>query len=118
MKTAVLSCITKTGVAVAACVLSLLSSQPVMASSTGGLLPISDGNYTQWSPSPAGSHFANVDDTSCNGTTDYNSTTGVGNRDSYGINLTSVPNGATITQIDIKSCAGRSATGGNPDPVM
>ena len=96
----------------------LLFASPVFASSAGPLVPISDGNYAQWTPSAGTSHFANVDETPCNGTTDYNSTTGVGNRDSYGVNLSSVPNGATITQIEVKPCAGRSANGGSSDPVM
>src|SRR5262249_46814461 len=93
-------------------------SSPVFASSTAPLLPTSDGNYTQWTPSTGTSHFANVDETPCNGTTDYNSTTTVGSRDSYGVSLSSVPNGATITQIDVQPCAGRSANGGASDPVM
>jgi hypothetical protein len=87
------------------------------ASTTDVLLPTSDGNYTQWTPSAGTSHFANVDDSSCNGNTDFNSTTAAGNRDSYGITVSSIPNGATITQIDIKPCASRVNSGGTA-PVV
>src|SRR5262249_14300284 len=96
----------------------ILATRSVFASSTAPIVPTSDGNYAQWTPSTGTSHFANVDDSVCNGTTDYNSTTVVSNRDSYGISLTSIPNGATITQIEINPCAGRSAAGGSSDPVM
>lgn len=87
------------------------------AASTNNLMPTSDGNYTQWTPSTGTSHFALVDETPCNGTTDYNSTTVVGNRDSYGVSLSSVPDGSTITAIAIKPCASRAASGGAA-PVM
>jgi hypothetical protein len=95
----------------------LFVAYQVSASVSSVIVPISDGNYTQWTPSVGTSHFANVDDSSCNGTTDYNSTTAVGNRDSYGVSLSSIPNGATITQIDIKPCASRVNSGGT-NPIM
>jgi hypothetical protein len=90
----------------------LAIAQVVFASSSGTLLPKADGNYTQWTPSTGTSHFVLVDESSCNGTTDYNSTTVVGNRDSYVVSTSTIPNGATITQIDIKPCASRVSTGG------
>src|SRR4051812_25134137 len=92
-------------VAMASLSFLLFSSSSAFAASVGPLVPTSDGNYSQWTPSTGTSHFANVDDTVCNGGSDYNSTTGVGNRDSYGVSLSSVPDGATITQIDVKPCA-------------
>jgi hypothetical protein len=56
-----------------------------------------------------------VDETPCNGLTDYNSTTVVGNRDSYGVDISTIPNGATITKIELVPCAARAAPGGgNP----
>lgn len=83
-----------------------------MADVSGILLPVSDGNYIQWTPKTGSTHYAMVDESSCNGATDYNRTTTVGDRDSYGISLASVPDGATITQIDIKPCASRNNSGG------
>ncbi len=97
--------------------LAFLYVSTASAASTGNTMPTSDGFYTQWTPSTGTSHFALVDETPCNGTTDYNSTTVVGNRDSYGVSLASVPDGATITRIDIKPCASRVSSGGT-NPVM
>ena len=91
--------------------------QYVFAATSGTLLPRGDGNFTQWTPSTGTTHNTLVDDSSCNGTTDYNSTTVVGNRDSYIVSTSSIPNGATITQIDIKPCASRNGTG-NGTSVM
>lgn len=82
------------------------------AVNTSSLLPMSDGTYTAWTPSTGALHYQLVDESSCNGTTDYNSTTVVGNRDSYGVSLTSVPNGSTITNIQITPCASRNNSGG------
>src|SRR5689334_12259935 len=90
----------------AASLLILLTASQAFAAITGTLLPVSDGHYAQWTPSTGTSHFANVDETPCN-TTDFNSTTVVRNRDSYGVSVSSIPDGATITQIDIKPCASR-----------
>jgi hypothetical protein len=95
----------------------LFSGVSVSANTSGPLLPITDGTYTQWVPKPSPSHFAAVDETPCNGITDYNRTSVVSERDSYGISLSSVPNGATITQIDIQPCASRNSNGGT-NPVM
>lgn len=90
-----------------------LSTTPAYANQTGNLLPINDGTYLQWTPKTGTIHYAMVDETTCNGTTDYNSTTTINNRDSYGISLTSVPDGATITQIDITPCASKALSGGS-----
>lgn len=46
------------------------------------ILPSGAGNTTQWTPS-AGSNFQNVDDTTPNGDTDYNSTSTATNKDTY-----------------------------------
>jgi hypothetical protein len=97
--------------------LAFLSYSFAFAEGTGTIAPSSDGFYSQWTPSTGTSHFALVDEASCNGITDSNSTTVVGNRDSYGVSLALVPNGATITQIDIKPCASR-VSGGGSNPVM
>ena len=90
----------------------LLITQFVFADSTGALLPSSDGTYLQWTPKTGSTHYTMVDESTCNGTTDYNSTNTVGNRDSYGISLSSVPNGAIITAIEIAPCASRNKSGG------
>ena len=94
--------------------------QSVTADVTGALLPQSDGVYTQWTPKTGTSHFAMVDESVCNGTTDYNFTPTSGNRDSYGIGVASstVPNGAVITQIAIRPCASRNNSGGGGSATL
>lgn len=83
------------------------------ASTTSTLLPVSDGSYAQFTPSTGTSHYALVDESSCNGNTDYNSETTTTQRDSYNLSLSSIPNGSTITQISITPCASKNATGGS-----
>ncbi len=90
---------------------------PAAAATTGTLLPVSDGNYTQWIPKSGASHFAMVDETTCNGTTDYNSTTTVNHRDTYGLSLATIPDGSTITQIALTPCASKNTSGG-PNSTM
>jgi hypothetical protein len=87
-------------------------TQFVRANTTSNLTPTADGAYTQWTPKTGTSHFAMVDETPCNGTTDHNSTATVGNRDSYSVSLTSVPAGAAILGVDVKPCASRNSSGG------
>lgn len=83
-----------------------------LADVSGSLLPVSDGNYLQWMPKTGSTHYTMVDESACNGTTDYNSTNTVGNRDSYRVSLSSIPNGSTITAIEITPCASKNKTGG------
>ncbi len=97
--------------------LAFFTASVVSAATSGTLMPTSDGFYTQWTPKTGSSHFVLVDETTCNGTTDHNSTNTIGNRDSYGVSLTSIPNGAVITAIAIKPCASRANAGGT-NPVM
>src|SRR3989344_2867688 len=52
-----------------------------------------------------------ADETRCNGIVDYNYTNIVGYHDSYSIDLASIPNGATITAVEITPCASRNKTG-------
>ncbi len=92
--------------------ISLLMSSVAYGATTATLLPTSDGNYTQWTPSTGTTHYTLVDETTCNGTTDYVSETTVGERDSYGISLSSIANGSTITNIQITPCASRNSNGG------
>jgi fibronectin type 3 domain-containing protein len=80
------------------------------ASTTAILVPVSDGNYKQFTPSTGSTHYTLVDESACNGTTDYNYTSTVGYRDSYGIDISSVGNGASISQVDITPCASRNSS--------
>ncbi len=88
------------------------------AASTGTLLPTSDGTYAAWTPSAGATHYTLVDEAACNGVTDYVSETTVGERDSYGVSLTTIPNGSTITQIQITPCASRNAGGGGGSATL
>ena len=81
------------------------------AATTTSLYPTADGTYTAWAPSTAGTHAVLVDESTCNGTTDYVSETTVGDRDSYTVSLASVPAGAVITNIAVTPCASRNSTG-------
>lgn len=93
-------------------VAATLMASFVLADVSGSLLPSSDGSYSQWTPKSGSTHYTMVDESSCNGTTDYNYTATVGSRDSYGVSLGSVPNGSTITAIEITPCASRNSSGG------
>ncbi len=81
------------------------------AATTASLYPTADGTYTAWTPSTVGTHAVLVDESTCNGTTDYVSETTVGDRDSYTVSLASVPAGAVITNIAVTPCASRNSTG-------
>ncbi len=80
----------------------------VYATVSAILLPNGDGTYMGWQTSTGTVHYVNVDDQPCNGNTDYNyvvSSTPLGTKDSYTIDLSSVPNGSTITKIGLNPCA-------------
>ncbi len=81
------------------------------AATTSSLYPTGDGFHTAWTSSVAGTHAVLVDESTCNGTTDYVSETTVGDRDSYTVSLASVPAGAVITNIAVTPCASRNSTG-------
>lgn len=74
-------------------------------------MPKADGSYSSWTPSTGTAHWSLVDEAACNGTTDYVSTSVVGNRDSYVVSTTSIPTGAVITKVDIVPCASRASSG-------
>lgn len=97
---------------------TLLLAQLVFADSTSSIFPSSDGAYLSWTPSTGTTHYTLVDESTCNGATDYNSTNTVGNRDSYGVSLTSVPNGSTITAVEITPCASRNKAHGGSSSTM
>lgn len=84
-------------------------AQAASADMTGSLMPVSNGTYGQWGTSGGTSHVTLVDETICNGTTDYVKTGTIGQRDSYSINLSSIPDGATLTNISIAPCASRNS---------
>lgn len=98
--------------------LGILLTQLAFANTTGISTPFANGTYLQWTPSAGTTHYTLVDESVCNGTTDYNFTTTVGNRDSYGIIIGSIPNGATISKIDIKPCASRKNMGSGGNTTM
>lgn len=109
--TKVLSVTKNTYIGMIAMVAILMFAYLAFADGTGSLLPTSDGAYTQWTPSTGSTHYTLVDESSCNGTSDYNSTNTVGNRDTYGVSIASVPNGATVTEVAITPCASNDKNG-------
>ncbi|MFM2339527.1 MAG: hypothetical protein RLZZ360_163 [Candidatus Parcubacteria bacterium] len=90
----------------------LLQAGIAAAATTGTLLPTTDGINASWTPKTGTTHYTMVDETACNGTTDYVSETTVGERDSYQVSLASVPANAEITSIAIVPCASRNSSGG------
>lgn len=89
-----------------------LFALPVSADTTSTLLPTSDGNYLQFNTSSGSTHYTLVDESSCNGNTDFNRETTTGQRDSYGVSLSSIPSGSQITQIALTPCASKNTNGG------
>lgn len=73
---------------------------------TAALLPIANGTYSQWS-----GNYTRIDESNCNGNTDYNLTNLVGRRASYIIDLSSIPNESIITQITVYPCASQYKNG-------
>jgi hypothetical protein len=90
----------------------LVQAGSAAAATTATLLPIADGVNTSWTPKSGATHYTMVDESACNGTTDYVSETTVGERDSYRVSLTSVPANAQITDIAVVPCASRNSSGG------
>ena len=80
------------------------------AATTASIFPTGDGSNLGFTGSATGTHYTLVDETSCNGVTDFVSATVVGKRDSYQVSLVSVPNGAVITSVLLKPCASRNST--------
>ncbi len=85
----------------------------LFAATTATLLPTAEGAYLQWTPKSGSTHYTMVDESSCNGTTDYVSTTVTGNRDSYQVSLSSIPDGSTITNIAVTPCASKNKSSGS-----
>ena len=80
---------------------------PLLAAAIGPLLPIGDGTYSEWSTSSSSPHFVLVDEAACNGNADYVYTSTIGQRDSYDIDLSGIPDGQLITSIAIQPCASK-----------
>lgn len=95
----------------------LINPTKSFALETQSLLPIADGFYKQWDPKSGSTHYTMVDEAICNGTTDFNATTTVSERDSYKIDISSVPNGSTISDVTITPCASQKGNG-NGSSVM
>lgn len=88
-------------------------SASLFAATTAALLPTAEGTYLQWTPKSGSTHYTMVDESTCNGTTDYVSTTVTGNRDSYQVSLSSIPDGSTITNIAVTPCASKNKSSGS-----
>lgn len=94
------------------CSVALLGLGVIAATfaATSPIFPVGVGSYSAWAPSTGAVHYTLVDETSCNGTTDYVSTNVAGSRDSYAVSLATVPDGSTITAIAITPCASKDKT--------
>jgi hypothetical protein len=92
--------------------LAVVSAGVALASSTV-VLPTGAGSFNTWKPSTGTTHYTLVDETTCNGTTDYVSTTVAGNRDSYSVSLASVPDGAIIRGVTVSPCASKLKSSGS-----
>lgn len=66
------------------------------------LYPTSDGNYTQFTPSTGTDHYALVDETAPN-TTDYNESSTVGHRDSYGMGNLAALTSQTVYGVQVNA---------------
>ena len=65
----------------------LLTAQSAMAASIS-LSPTSNGGYiNQWTSSGAFANWVNVADAACDGLTDFNQTSAVGNIDAYKVDF-------------------------------
>jgi hypothetical protein len=76
------------------------------------LSPTGDGAYTAWTPATGTTHSALLDDSpsSCTDTaSDYVEIAVAGHRDSYTVNIGTIPDGSTITRVDVTVCY-RSST--------
>ncbi len=100
-------------VAVISVIIVTQSIKSALAVTTGNILPSADGAYLQWRTKPATSttHYTLIDESSCNGTTDYNFTNTTSNRDSYKTSTSSIPDNVVISSITITPCASRNIAG-------
>ena len=73
--------------------------------------PISEGTYSQFTPSAGTDNSANVDDTTPDGDSTYNSNAAVGARDSFGFAAMTNVGGATIYGVQANIVARKDSTG-------
>ena len=89
----------------------LLWSFPASAAVTGTLLPNGSGDR-QWTRVPSGTAQSTaIDESVCNGETDYLRETTIGERQTSFIDVSSIPEGSTITGIAITPCASLDVSG-------
>src|SRR5439155_7213028 len=96
-------------------------AQIAVGDSTPILPPVADGTYSQWTPATGTTHYTLVADspTSCSDTANgYVSTNTNPNRDSYLIDLSGIPNGSTMTRVDITVCYRAATTAGGTFQTM
>jgi hypothetical protein len=89
------------------------SSPTPTSTSSGGLSPTGDGAYSAWTPATGTSHYVLVDDSPSpctDSSNDYVDSNTTGQRDSYTLSLSGIPDGVTITRIDITVCYRASST--------
>ena len=82
-----------------------------LADTSSIILPTATGTYSEWKPNTAVANWTTVDESSCNGATDYVATSTTAKRDSYSISLSSIPNNSVISAIAVTPCASRATTG-------
>ncbi len=94
---------------------SVVISQAAFADVSGVLTPFHEGGFSQLTPSQLGARRVfMVDEQRCNGKTDYNFTNLVGAKDSYTVDLRSVPNGSIVYGLEIIPCASAHQNGNVP----
>ncbi len=100
-------------VALVGVIIGIMMTRSALADVSKLLLPVADGTFRQWKVANATStsHFDAVNDPDCNGATDYVYTTSVGARDSYTVDVSSIPDGSVINQISITPCASKYGSG-------
>jgi len=93
--------------------LIILAASTVWADTASGLLPVGDGAYKQFADIPkAGSEeYVEVDEAVCDGTATYlkAGNNKVGKRSSVVLDLSSIPDGSTISAITVYPCASRNS---------
>ncbi|MEN9558129.1 MAG: hypothetical protein RL141_498 [Candidatus Parcubacteria bacterium] len=88
---------------------------------TATFYPMLDGTYTSWTPSTGTAHYPRVNESPCNGNTDYvyfPNGSGLEVRDSYVLNLAAIPDGSRITKITVTPCASRHDTDTSSSTIL
>ncbi|MFN8618537.1 MAG: CARDB domain-containing protein [Dehalococcoidia bacterium] len=97
---------------------ALRQSQLAQAASTASLLPIGDGgDSANWSAVPSGTAWSKVTEGSCGADTSYVTTTTDNARISFDIDESSIPNGSTITRVDVTFCYSDHDTSNDDESV-